>query len=221
MTSQVPNETMAIGLSQPVGGFLKRAFDVTFSIIALLTFAPLFLIIFLTSKLTTAGPVLFVHERVGLDGRSFGCLKFRTMVLDADQRLEALLAADPQAREEFERDRKLKNDPRVTPVIGKFLRSTSLDELPQFFNVLAGDMGVVGPRPVTAPEFELYGSAKEAYASVRPGITGLWQVSGRNSTTFNERVSIDKAYISSWSFVSDLKIVYRTLGVVLKREGAF
>ncbi|CUH78726.1 Undecaprenyl phosphate N,N'-diacetylbacillosamine 1-phosphate transferase [Tritonibacter multivorans] len=209
------------GFAMPVGGVLKRVFDIAFSSFALISLSPLMIVICFLLKIVGRGPVFFVHQRIGHGEKPFGCIKFRTMVVDADKRLQDLIANDPEARAEFLRDRKLRNDPRIVPVIGTFLRSTSLDELPQFFNVLLGDMSVVGPRPVTRDEFEDYGSVKPRYASVRPGITGLWQVSGRNNMSFDERVSIDRTYIDTWSFPQDLKIILKTLKVVTKREGAY
>ena len=164
-------------------------------------------------------PILFGHYRVGRNGGLFRCLKFRSMRRDADAVLAALLARDPHAAMEWERDRKLTRDPRVTAV-GDFLRRTSLDELPQLFNVVRGDMRLVGPRPVTVAELEKYGGSRWHYVSVRPGMTGLWQVSGRNDTSYEERVALDRRYVESRSMVRDLAILFRTVGVVLRRQGA-
>lgn len=208
-------------INAPIGGSLKRCFDFIFAATALLALLPLLLIISVLLRCFDKGPVFFVHQRIGFGGKPFGCFKFRTMVVDAEIKLSELLAADPAAREEFERNQKLKHDPRVVPVIGPFLRSSSLDELPQFVNVLLGHMSVVGPRPVTGSEFKKYGSMRTSYMSVRPGITGLWQVSGRNGTTFEERVAIDKRYIQQWSMNLDLKIIWKTFEVVSRREGAY
>jgi len=164
-------------------------------------------------------PILFGHYRVGRNGCLFKCWKFRTMVPDAERVLAELLKSDPAARDEWARDQKLRNDPRVTK-IGAWLRYTSLDELPQLINVMRGEMALVGPRPVTVRELARYGDCKRHYMFVRPGITGLWQVSGRNDVTYEKRVQLDRAYVESRSLSGDLAILLRTVRVVLKREGA-
>jgi len=164
-------------------------------------------------------PIFFGHYRVGRDGELFRCLKFRSMYRDADRMLKDLLESDPQARAEWDRDQKLGNDPRITPV-GHFLRKTSLDELPQLFNVLRGEMSLVGPRPITTGELTRYGAARWHYLSVQPGMTGLWQVSGRNNTTYDERVALDRRYVEARSFRLDLSILFRTIKVVVARDGA-
>ena len=164
-------------------------------------------------------PVLFAHYRVGHDGKLFRCLKFRSMLRNSDQLLADLLRDDPQARAEWSRDQKLVNDPRVTAV-GHFLRRTSLDELPQLLNVLRGEMSLVGPRPITVAELTRYGRVRWHYLSVRPGITGLWQVSGRNNTTYEERVALDRRYVEQRSMWLDLGILLKTVRVVVLREGA-
>ncbi len=164
-------------------------------------------------------PILFGHYRVGRQGRLFRCLKFRTMVRDSRERLEALLAGDATAREEWARDQKLANDPRITPV-GQFLRRTSLDELPQLFNVLAGQMALVGPRPITVPELSRYGVVRWHYLNVAPGMTGLWQVSGRNDLDYAQRVALDCRYVEQRSLAFDLRILWRTVFVVLRGAGA-
>ena len=164
-------------------------------------------------------PVMFGHYRVGAGGRMFRCLKFRTMRRDADKILSELLETDFVARAEWQSERKLTDDPRVTR-IGKLLRRTSLDELPQLFNVLRGEMNLVGPRPVTAPELRQYGAARWHYLSVRPGITGMWQVSGRNNTSYVERVALDRDYVENRSLRLDVSILMRTVVVVVSREGA-
>jgi len=164
--------------------------------------------------------VLFRHQRVGRDGRLFYCLKFQTMVPNAEALLQQLLASDPELRAEWERDHKLKDDPRVTP-LGRFLRSTSLDELPQLWNVLKGDMSLVGPRPVTRQELLRYGRNAVMYEMVRPGITGLWQVSGRNFVEYRRRVAMDVVYVKRQSLVLDLWILLKTVLVVVTGHGAF
>ncbi len=198
---------------------LKLLFDKSFACFALLFFAPVLILIAIALKLREGGDVLYAHERIGQGGRRFRCLKFRTMVPDADHRLTVLLAADPKAREEWEVSRKLMNDPRVS-CLGKFLRRTSLDELPQFFNVLRGDMSIVGPRPIVSEELPLYSEHMASYMSVRPGITGLWQVSGRSDTTFQERVGLDVLYVENRSVWLDMQIIFRTVSVLLSQKGA-
>jgi exopolysaccharide production protein ExoY len=164
-------------------------------------------------------PILFGHYRVGRDGRLFPCLKFRTMYRNADVMLEELLRTNLDARAEWDRDQKLEKDPRVTP-IGNFLRRTSLDELPQLINVARGQMALVGPRPVTVAELERYGLTRWHYLSVNPGMTGLWQVSGRNNLSYAERVALDRRYIEERSAGMSLSILVRTIDVVLRGHGA-
>ena len=165
------------------------------------------------------GQVLYAQPRVGASGRQFDCLKFRSMVPDAEERFARMLADDPAAREEWSRYQKLTNDPRVT-AFGRFLRGYSLDELPQFINVWRGEMSIVGPRPIMIDQIELYGENFELYCAMRPGITGLWQVSGRNERTFAERVRLDAQYARSWTLAGDLNIMVKTLPAVLAARGA-
>jgi len=164
-------------------------------------------------------PVLFAHYRVGHDGKLFRCMKFRTMYRDAERMLSELLEKDPAARAEWQREQKLLRDPRVTP-IGHFLRRTSLDELPQLFNVLRGDMSLVGPRPITVGELTRYGRVRWHYLSVRPGMTGLWQVSGRNNTSYDGRVALDRRYVEERGLWLNLQILLKTVKVVVARDGA-
>jgi lipopolysaccharide/colanic/teichoic acid biosynthesis glycosyltransferase len=164
-------------------------------------------------------PVLFGHYRVGLRGKLFRCFKFRSMYRNSEQMLSEVLRNDPAAHAEWERDHKLANDPRVTP-IGRLLRRTSLDELPQLLNVLRGEMSLVGPRPITVAELTRYGSVRWHYLSVLPGITGSWQVNGRTNTTYEERVALDREYIEKRSPTLDLKILLQTVKVVITRDGA-
>ena len=173
-------------------------------------------------KLTDGGPVFFRHERVGYRGKKFKVLKFRSMYVDAEERLKEILSKDPEAKREWERTFKLKNDPRVTP-IGKFLRKTSLDELPQFFNVLKGDMSVVGPRPVVEDELKkFYRDKAVLYKSVKPGMTGYWQVEGRSDVdNYEERVRMDEWYIQNQSLLLDLKIILKTIKVMFTGKGAY
>jgi len=199
---------------------LKRAMDIAGAGALLLFCLPVFAVLAVLIR-ADGGPALYGHERVGLGGRRFACLKFRSMVTDSAERLAALLASDPAARAEWEATRKLKHDPRVTR-IGRFLRATSLDELPQLINVLRGEMSLVGPRPVPAAELEAeYGAAAGHYMSVRPGITGLWQVSGRSDTTYAKRVALDVHYAVNPSLWQDIRILLKTPAVVLLRRGAY
>lgn len=197
---------------------IKRAFDLIGSITLIFLAFPLLFVVGLLVA-TDGGPVFYRHSRVGRGGQMFGCWKFRTMILDAEACLGEYLSYHPEAAREWEREQKLAFDPRITSV-GRFLRQSSLDELPQLFNVLSGDMSLVGPRPVTQAEMKHYGSVAPLYMSVRPGITGLWQVSGRNDVGYNERVALDKHYILNHHVLLDLFILYRTIGVVVSRRGA-
>ena len=193
---------------------LKRTGDIVFSLAVLTLGSPVYLVLGVLVKLTSRGPVFYVQQRVGRDYRSFGVIKFRTMRRDADNVLGRLLAQSPDLAEEFRNDYKLKNDPRITP-LGKFLRRSSLDELPQFLNVLRGEMSVVGPRPIVRDELERYGDRMDEVLAVRPGLTGLWQVSGRNNLSYATRVKLDVRYARYRNFWMDLRIIIRTIGVVL------
>ena len=197
----------------------KRVFDLTLAWTLLLVLLPLLIWLALQIR-RDGGPVVFAHPRVGFNGRLFKCLKFRSMVVDADQRLAQLLSSQPTLRTEWERDHKLKNDPRISPV-GDFLRRTSLDELPQLWNVIKGEMSLVGPRPVVTEELQKYGDDVDYYCMVRPGITGLWQVSGRNDIGYEKRVYLDTWYVKNWSLWYDIAIMFKTIRVVLRREGAY
>lgn len=200
----------------------RRAFDLVFSLVAILLTVPVFLLVALAVGFSSPGPILYVHRRVGRGGRDFPCLKFRTMRPDADRVLADVLAARPDLATEFARSQKLKDDPRVTG-IGRVLRRSSLDELPQFLNVLVGHMSVVGPRPVTRAELHHYGDHSTELLSVRPGITGLWQVSGRNELSYTERVALDLRYVHERRLVTDLAIIGRTVRQLLgvRRTGAY
>ncbi|MDF0601689.1 sugar transferase [Psychromarinibacter sp. C21-152] len=197
----------------------KLVLDKLGAAVALVLFAPVMALIALLILATERGPVLYGHTRVGAGGRSFRCLKFRTMRTDSQETLDEILLTDPIAREEWRTSFKFDRDPRVTR-LGDFLRRSSLDELPQIWNVLRGDMSLVGPRPITAKEAPMYGPHFAAYLSVRPGVTGLWQVSGRSDTTYDERVALDLAYVDSAGLWQDLGIICRTATAVLLRRGA-
>ena len=199
---------------------IKRALDLCLAPLALAALLPFFTIIYLAVRLSSRGPVFYGHTRIGHANSTFKAWKFRTMHPNADQILATCLENDPELRREWAFNHKLKNDPRVTS-IGKFLRKTSLDELPQLWNVLRGDMSFVGPRPIVSAEASRYGDCFASYSSVRPGITGLWQVSGRNNTTYDERVELDEHYVRNWSVWLDLYILSRTIQTVLLGEGAY
>jgi len=201
---------------------IKRSGDIVFSLAVLILGSPVLLLLGLLVKVTSRGPVFYVQQRVGRGYRSFGCIKFRTMRRDADKVLSAVLAQSPDLEEEFRNDFKLRNDPRITR-LGKFLRRSSLDELPQFLNVLRGEMSVVGPRPIVRKELPRYGDRMDEVLAVRPGLTGLWQVSGRNSLSYEKRVKLDLRYARHRSLRMDLKIIARTFLVILdpRDRGAY
>jgi Undecaprenyl-phosphate galactose phosphotransferase WbaP len=198
---------------------VKRAVDSLVAVAVLLVGAPVLLAVAMAVRLSSPGPILFSHERIGRHGRLFKALKFRTMRTDGDAVLSRHLANDPAARGEWARDHKLANDPRVTGV-GRFLRKSSLDELPQLWNVLRGEMSLVGPRPIVESEIWRYGNVFRPYTTVKPGITGLWQVSGRNDIGYDERVQLDEFYIRHWSLWLDVYIVAKTVVALMSRRGA-
>ena len=204
----------------PIGSTSKRTADIILALCGIILLVPFFVICYLATAFFSAGPVLFRHKRVGFNGKQFDCWKFRTMAVDAQERLRRHLEADPAAAAEWIATRKLRHDPRVTP-IGAMLRRSSLDELPQLFNVLKGDMSIVGPRPVTEEELSRYSDAINAYYACRPGITGLWQVSGRSTTTFQRRVVLDSYYAQHWSIVLDVKIIMATVPAVCFSDTAY
>ena len=200
---------------------LKRVFDLLSVVVILALFGWLMIVIAVMVRISGGNKILYGHMRVGRHGRPFKCLKFRSMVSNSDEVLRNLLETDPDAREQWERDFKLKDDPRITR-IGRFIRKTSLDELPQLWNVVKGEMSIVGPRPVVQAEFEqYYGGAREHYLSVPPGLTGLWQVSGRNDLDYAQRVQLDKSYVENSNVFYDFMIVMRTVKVMVVRRGAY
>lgn len=199
---------------------LKRIFDIIFSSFIIILFIPLYIFIAFALRLSDRGPIIYRGTRIGCGGGKFACFKFRTMVVDSQNRLEELLASDPAIRREWEVNRKLKNDPRITP-IGRFLRQSSLDELPQLINVLRGEMSLVGPRPVIASELALYGDYIQLYLSARPGLTGMWQVSGRNDCSYEKRVELDSNYVRNWRFSMDIYILLRTIFAVVQCRGSY
>jgi Undecaprenyl-phosphate galactose phosphotransferase WbaP len=214
---------LGLELRQQAGGgqpMAKRLLDLSLCLLGAAFILPLCAMIALLLRLDSRGRVLYGQKRIGHRGKIFTAWKFRSMVLDADRILEKCLSGNPVLRQEWERDHKLKNDPRVTR-IGRFLRKTSLDELPQLWNVLVGDMSLVGPRPIVHQEIERYGASFQLYTRVKGGLTGLWQVSGRNNTTYDQRVQLDTFYVRNWSVWLDLCILFRTVAVVLFGHGAY
>lgn len=202
-----------------VGRISKACLDRGGALIGLILLSPIFLVLIYKIK-KDGGPAFYSQRRIGNNGQEFDCWKFRSMIVNSAQALEEHLAANPEARIEYERDFKLKNDPRITP-IGHLIRRTSLDEIPQLFNVLKGEMSLVGPRPIVQAETKYYAENLKSYLAVRPGITGLWQVSGRNDISYDQRVSFDTWYVDNWSVWNDIVIIFKTIGVVLLRKGAY
>lgn len=209
-------ETLRRGTSDMV----IRALDILISLFALVFFSPVLLMVGLMVKAQDGGSMFFGQTRIGLGGHNFTCYKFRSMLVDASIRLKNLLATDPEANAEWIRDHKLKNDPRIT-AFGRFIRKTSLDEFPQLWNVLRGDMSLVGPRPIVQDEICKYGRTFVRYASVRPGITGLWQVSGRNNVTYSRRVAMDRMYCRRRNLGLYLYILFATVPVMIFQRGSY
>jgi undecaprenyl-phosphate galactose phosphotransferase len=207
-------------LLRPANTFTKTVFELAGTLFLLVLFVPLFLVLALLVKVSSKGPVLFRQKRIGRDRRLFDCVKFRTMYQDAEQRLNDILASDEALRAEWLKYARISNDPRVTPM-GRLLRRSSLDELPQLWNVLRGEMALVGPRPYLPVEADRIGESLDTIVRVRPGMTGLWQVSGRTSLPFKERLTLDEYYIRNWSLWMDFSIGLRTLRAVLGARGAY
>ena len=207
-------------LARKYNRIIKRIFDLTVSFLSLVILIPLGVLLSVLIYIDNPGPVVFSHTRIGKSGKEFPCYKFRTMVLGAEKILENHLAENEEAKKEWEKDFKLKNDPRITKV-GFFLRKTSLDEFPQIINVIKGEMSLVGPRPIVKAEVEKYKECIYDYYLVPPGITGMWQVNGRSDTTYDERVEMDSWYVRNWSVWIDIVYLLKTVGVVLKRKGAY
>lgn len=204
----------------PFNAVVKRVFDILITSVGGLVVLPFIAIIALLVKLDSPGPAFYGHHRLGKDGRPFKAWKFRSMVRNSKEVLEELLASDPAAQAEWHASFKLRDDPRITRM-GRFLRKTSLDELPQLWNVMRGEMCIIGPRPIIEAEVPKYGHYYRLFSSVKPGISGLWQVSGRSDVDYDERVALDVYYIQSWSLWLDLYILFKTVRVVLARDGAY
>ena len=222
--SSVNNKGLALfvhnNLLNPVHRFTKSVLDITLSLIFIVILMPIFLIIYIAAFIDTKGHPIFVHERIGYKGKRFKMYKFRTMKLNADEILREAFEKNENIRKEWYENFKLKNDPRVTR-LGNFLRKTSLDELPQFFNIIKGEMSLVGPRPIVKEEIKKYGEYFEYYKSVKPGVTGLWQVSGRNDVNYDERVRMDVWYVRNWSVGLDIVIFLKTVYSVVSLKGSY
>jgi exopolysaccharide production protein ExoY len=216
LLSRVPSGHLAKGFLHEA---TKRSVDIVGTALIALVFSPVLVVVCLALWLQ-GGPVIYRHRRIGRGGRSFECLKFRTMVPNADQVLRELLETNPELKREWVEDHKLRDDPRVTSV-GRFLRRSSLDELPQLWNVLRGEMSLVGPRPIIREEMLRYGRNIRDYLAGKPGITGLWQIMGRNDTSYRRRVALDTYYVRNCSLVLDLYVLAKTAGVVLNKSGAY
>lgn len=197
----------------------KRTVDILISSIGLVILLPIFLIVAILIKLDSKGPVFFLQKRIGINGKMFKLYKFRTMKLNADKELRRILQNDEEARKEYEKNKKLNKDPRITKV-GNLIRKLSIDELPQLINILKGEMSLIGPRPYLYREKKDMGNYYEKIITVKPGLTGLWQVSGRNNTTFKARLELDERYINNISITNDIKIFFKTFIILLKKEGA-
>ena len=212
-TAKVTSKYVA---NKPVYDFVKRFADIICSAIAIILLSPFFIIISIAIKATSKGPVIFVHNRVGKNGKKIGIYKFRSMVMNAEELIEKFT---PEQKEEFKKNFKLKNDPRITK-IGKFLRKTSLDELPQLFNILKGDLSIVGPRPIIEVETKIYGEYKDMLLSIKPGLTGFWAANGRSDTSYKRRRAMEIYYVKKRSLLFDIKIIFKTVISVFKGDGA-
>ncbi|MDZ7640158.1 MAG: sugar transferase [Bryobacterales bacterium] len=208
------------GLLSGAGPSIKRFLDIVSALVLIVVALPFAIVIAIAILLESGGPVLFRQVRIGQGNRRFSLWKFRSMAVDSEKLLETYLSEHPGSREEWNATHKLKDDPRVTRV-GRFLRRRSLDELPQLWNVLRGDMSLIGPRPIVEDEVPKFGRAFALYLKVKPGLTGLWQVSGRSDTSYRRRVELDSQYIRCWSLWLDLRVIWKTVGVVLRAHGAY
>ena len=218
--SQMPQETVAGYLINKITLFFKRIVDIIGSLVGIILLIPLTLVVALINLISREnGPIFYSQERIGKNGKHFKMYKFRSMVVNAEEKLREMLEKDDELRKEFEENRKLKDDPRITR-IGKILRKTSLDEFPQFVNVLKGEMSLVGPRAVVDDEIDLFGDKKDRFLSVKPGITGYWAANGRSNTTYDERVEMEVYYAENISLLLDIKILFKTVLSVIKAEGA-
>ena len=207
-------------LARPINRWIKTIFDYVLTVTGTIAISPILIVIALWIYKDSPGPVIFKHRRIGKNGKEFNCYKFRSMCVDAKEKLEHLLKTDPEAKAEYEKYHKLENDPRVTKC-GNFLRKTSIDELPQIFNVLKGEMSLIGPRPYMVSEYQEEKDLLKNIIIAKPGITGYWQVSGRNDVTFKERIAMEDWYVTNWNLWIDLIILYKTFKVVFSKKGAY
>jgi lipopolysaccharide/colanic/teichoic acid biosynthesis glycosyltransferase len=217
--SELANRSSPYGWSKATSRRMKRALDIAIALAALVFFAPLMLVIAASLLLQDGRPVIFKQRRIGAGGRAFPCYKFRSMAKDSDRRLQYLLESSETSRLQWQLRQKLDHDPRIH-FVGALLRKSSLDELPQLWNVLRGHMSIVGPRPVRPDELARYGEQAKYYLAQRPGLTGLWQVSGRSGTTYTERIELDVRYSKSWTLMGDIVILLKTVVVVLTTKGS-
>lgn len=201
---------------KPIYDFVKRVFDIVWSLIGLIVLSPVFIILSILVKTTSEGPVFFAHKRVGKGGKTIKIYKFRSMVTNAEELIKQFT---PEQKAEYEKNFKLENDPRITKV-GNFMRKTSLDELPQLINILKGDISIVGPRPVMDVETKIYGNYRNMLLSVKPGLTGFWAANGRSHTTYTRRRAMEIYYVKNRSLWLDIKIICKTFISVFKRDGA-
>jgi exopolysaccharide production protein ExoY len=205
---------------RPVGGGVKRTFDLALALSAAVVLLPLFAMIAVLIKLYDGGPVFYRHRRIGMNSKPFLCIKFRTMAANGDDLLSKHLDASPIATLEWAQSRKLKVDPRITAV-GAVLRRMSIDELPQVINVVRGEMSIVGPRPIVTDEVTMYGKDVKYYFRARPGLTGAWQVGGRNDISYSQRVALDRDYVQNWSVWRDVAIIVKTVPAVVSAKGTY
>lgn len=217
-----PNPDLQSDLHEvnPCGGMSKRVFDLILAAISITVLSPLLIILAITVRFSDGGPAMFGHTRVGFSGKPFKCWKFRSMAPNSEALLQQHLAANPEAAQEWKLNQKFQNDPRVTP-LGYFIRKYSIDELPQLFNILTGDMSFVGPRPIQRSESEKYGRSLRHYLRSRPGLTGLWQISGRSDSTYKKRVVFDRYYVTHWSMLTDLVLIFKTVPVAITGSGSY
>ncbi len=208
-----------VSLRNPVARAIKRGIDIAGALVFFTLFLPLFLAVAIGVRWSSHGPALYSQRRIGREGRTFRFYKFRSMVVDSDEVLSSFLDSDPDAKNEWDTFQKLSDDPRITR-FGRFIRKTSLDELPQFWNVLKGEMSLVGPRPCMPAQEGFYGAYWPIYCAMKPGLTGLWQVSGRNRLSYRQRVRLDARYANEWSLWLDAKILLKTVKVVLTGDGS-
>lgn len=204
----------------PCGGAIKRVFDFLLALTAIIILSPLLVSVAIAVRLSDGGPAFFGHTRMGFSGKTFKCWKFRSMAPNSDAVFKEYLANNPEAAREWHLNQKIQNDPRITR-LGYFLRKYSIDELPQLFNILVGDMSFVGPRPIQRSEFDKYGYSLRHYLSTRPGLTGLWQISGRSNSSYQKRVVFDRYYVTHWGMLTDIALILKTVPVAVTGSGSY